>query len=199
MATFAELLTDVYTATNRPDLVAQSTLAVKVATLKAHQTDFYPKDIYETGIQWNPVGYTQSLSYRTLVPRWRALKYLRKFDYTTPPGESGEFFTVLTPEQVLDDYSINKENVCYLAGEQLEIRSADEDEYMLLGCYIQPNLDEANYESWIALDHPYCIVYMAAQKVLNDIGFDEQARRLDKEVAEQVALLKMSNILANGY
>jgi len=65
MATFAELVADVYIATNRPDLVTQTALAVKVATLKAHQTDFYPKDIFETGIQWNPVAYVQSLSYRT--------------------------------------------------------------------------------------------------------------------------------------
>lgn len=199
MATFAELVADVYTATNRPDLVTQTALAVKVATLKAHQSDFYPKDIFETGITWSPAAYQQSLAYRTLVPRWRALKYLRKYDNSVSPGEAGKFFDILTPEQVLDGYGIQKDDVCYLGGEQLEIRSSTQDGYMLLGCYVNPILDSASYNSWIALDHPYCIVYMAAQKILNDIGFDEQARRLDKEIAEQVGLLKMSNILANGY
>ena len=53
MATFTELCNDVYTMTKRPDLVAETKLAVKAATLKAHQSDFYPKDIYETGIQFS--------------------------------------------------------------------------------------------------------------------------------------------------
>ena len=52
MATFAELLADVYTLTNRSDLIAETKLAVKMATLKMHQRDYFYKDIRETGIQF---------------------------------------------------------------------------------------------------------------------------------------------------
>lgn len=186
MATFAELTSDVYAITNRPDLVSETRLAIKAATLKAHHSDYYPKDLYETGISWDNVGYIQTLDYRRLVPRWRAFKYLRK--YTN--GNPGEFFKLLTPEMTLDSYSVNKENVCYLAGDSLEIRSSSHDSYMLLACYIHPQLDPADFKSWIALDHPYAIVYEAARSVFKQIGWDEQAAQIKQEVAEQYQILK---------
>lgn len=199
MTTLAELLTDVYKITKRPDLVDMTTLAVKSATLKAHHSDFYPKDLFETAIQWNPVAYTQSLDYKAIVPKWRAFKYLRKFDYTTPPGEAGKFFEIITPEEVLDKYQIQREDVCYLAGAQLEIKSSTEDEYMLLGCYVHPTITDAGYSSWVADEYPFAIIYAAAADVFKQIGFDEQAARIDRQVMEQLMLLRNSNVLAQGY
>jgi len=197
MATFAELVADVKIITNRPDLDAETKHAVKVATLKAHHSDFYPKDVFETGIQWNPIGYTQSLDYRTLVPRWRAFKYLRKYDATgsTP----GDWFTFLLPEQTVDEFNRNRDNVCYVAGEQLEIRSDTEDTYMILGCYVNPDLTENNFTSWVALDHPYAIEYEAAAKIFKQIGWDEQAAAMRQEVVEQFTLLRNSNLFGQGY
>ncbi len=193
MATFTELVNDVYTITNRPDLVNETKLAVKVATLKAHQSDFYPKDLYEVGINWPTPEYIQSLEYRTLIPRWRAFKYLRKYTDGSPAG----FFTFLTPEQTLDRYNVNKENICYLAGESLEIRSDSQDDYMLLSCYIHPIVEEATYSSWVALDHPYSIVYEAARSVFKQIGWDEQATSIRQEVGEQYQILKQ-NVVGYG-
>jgi len=114
MATFAELLADVYTLTNRPDLVAETKLAVKMATLKMHQSDYYYKDISETGITFLAADTIQQLDYRTLIPRWRALKYFRKSDSTGLPGD---FLTLLTPEDVLDGYGYQRTDICYVAGE----------------------------------------------------------------------------------
>ena len=54
MASLNSLMTDVMTITNRADLIAETKLAVKQATLKMHQVDYFPKDIFETGIAWNP-------------------------------------------------------------------------------------------------------------------------------------------------
>ncbi len=192
MATFAELVSDTYLFTNRPDLVNETKLAVKAATLKAHQSDFYPKDIYEVGISWATPDYIQSIDYRTLIPRWRAFKYLRKYT----DGAAGDFIKLLTPEQTLDRYSINKEDICYLAGENLEVRSSTEDDYMILSCYINPVLDETSYSSWIALDHPYAIVYEAARTIFKQIGWDEQANAIRQEVTEQYQILKQEVV---GY
>lgn len=186
MASFAELLSDTYIITNHPNLVNETKLAVKAATLKAHQSDFFPKDLYEVGINWTTPDYIQSLDYRTLIPRWRAFKYLRK--YTS--GAPGDFISLLTPEQTLDRYAINREDVCYVAGEMLEIRSSTQDDYMILSCYINPIVDENAYSSWIALDHPYAIVYEAARSIFKQIGWDEQAAQIRQEVAEQYQILK---------
>lgn len=189
MATLNELIADVYTVTNRPDLVADTLLAVKKATLKAHHSDFYPKDLFETGIQWATPDFLQSLDYRTLVPRWRHLKFLRKYDDTGSTPR--DFFTILTPDQTLDSYNVSRENVCYLAGEFIEIRSDTEDAYMLLGCFLHPDITEATFSSWIALDHPYAIIYEAAATIFKTIGFDEQATAMRAEVGEQYMALRM--------
>lgn len=189
MASFNELLADTYIITNRPDLVNATKLAIKAATLKAHQSDFYPKDLYETGITWPTPEYLQSIDYRALIPRWRAFKYLRKYTNGTT-GAPGSFIQLLTPEQTLDSYSINREDICYLAGEMLEIRSSTLDQYMIIGCYVNPVLDENTYSSWIALDHPYAIVYEAARSIFKQIGWDEQAQQIRQEVAEQYQILK---------
>lgn len=198
MSTYSDLVADVITITNRPDLIDLTKLAVRHATLKAHKLDFFPKDIYETGIQWQTPAYIQSLEYRNLVPRWRALKYLRKYDFTTSPGKAGEIFKVITPELILDEYEFQKDNVCYLAGESLEIRSNTKDAYMLLGCYRHPDTTEANYDSWIALDQPSAIVYEAARSVFKQIGFDEQAKEMQSEVADQFTILRQE-IIGEGY
>lgn len=192
MATFADLVSDVYVLTNRPYLVAETKLAVKMATLKAHQSDYYPKDLHEVGITWSSPEYIQSIEYRTLIPRWRAFKYLRKYANNAP----AEFFKFLTPEETLDGYGINRENVCYLAGEMLEIRSNTEDAYMILGCYINPITTEEGFSSWIALDHPYAIILEAARTIFRQVGAADEANQLRAEVAEQYQILKQEVV---GY
>ena len=61
MATFSDLTSDVMTITNRPDLIAETKLAVKAATLKIHQSDYYYKDLFETGLSWDTAAYTQEV------------------------------------------------------------------------------------------------------------------------------------------
>lgn len=190
MATLNELISDVYVLTNRPDLVSETKLAVKKATLKMHHSDFYAKDLWETGISWNPVNYIQSLAYKNLNPLWRSLKYLRKYQ----DGVPGAFFTFLTPEQSLDRYGVQKDDMCYLAGDQIEIRSSTQDAYMLLGAYLNPNLSDDNFSSWIADDHPYAIITDAAASVFKTIGQDEKAAYFKQDVVEQIALLRQNNI-----
>ena len=196
MATFAELLDDVYTLTNRPDLIAETKLAVKAATLKLHQSDFFMKDILETGVQFSQADYVQALEYRTLLPKFRSLKYLRKSDAS---GTVGDFFSILTPAQILDRYGYQREDICYLAGDLLQVKSSTEIEYGILGCYQNPDITESGFNSWIALDHPYAIVYEAAITVFKTIGYDEQAVVYGRMAAEQLNLVRASNIQAEGY
>jgi len=191
MASFSSLLSDVYTITNRPDLIAETKLAVKQATLKMHQADYFPKDLFETGIAWDPVAFIQSLDYKSIIPRYRTFKYLRKYN----DGLAGAFFKLLSPDETLDRYCINKDNVCYVAGTMLEIRSNTQDSNMILGCYLHPDITEETYNSWIADEHPYAIVCDAAATVFKMIGFDEQAAYMKQSVTEQVALIRQNQII----
>lgn len=194
------LVNDVYTLTNRPDLVGETLLAVRNATLKAHQSDFFYKDIFETGVVFGFATAQQSLDYKTLVPRWRALKYLRIY---TPDsiggGTPGDFLDVLTPDELLDSYGYNRNNVCYVAGAEIKIRAAAAQQYFLLGCYVNPDVTPNLFKSWIAAEQPAAIIYEAVCTVFKTIGYDEQANAYRQLALEELKNLKSNNILAVGY
>jgi len=196
--TLNELIAEVYTLTNRPDLVAQTLTAVRAATLKLHQLDYFYKDIYETGVTFTSAEYLQQLEYRNLLPRWRSLKYIRKTDSTG--HQNGKFLEVLAiPEMVEDAYRLNRNDVCYVAGSVVQIRSSTQLQYILLGCYLNPDITQAGYNSWIALDHPYAIVYEAASAVFKMIGDTDQFAAYSGLAQMQMAELSVSNIQGVGY
>lgn len=193
----SELIQEVYYITNRPDLVTQTSSAVRAATLKLHQLDYFWKDIYETGVLFTPAAYVQQLDYRLLIPTWRAAKYLRKTDVTGT--EQGAFLTLIPPESVLDDYSINREDIYYAAGTVLQIRSSTLLEYAILGCYKNPVITTVGYNSWMADDHPFAIVYTAAETIFKSIGKTEEFAAFKLLRDEEIAALKISNVTPAGY
>lgn len=195
--TLTELINEVYTLTNRPGLVAETLTAVRSATLKLHQLDYFYKDIFETGVYFPSAAYLQQVDYRTIIPQWRSLKYLRKTDSTGT--EQGQLYNIITPEQVLDSYGVNQENVCYVAGSVIQVRSKEQLQYALLGCYLNPNITSGGYNSWIALDHPYAIVFEAAAIVFKAIGDTEKFAAYTQLSAMQAAEVRMSNIQSYGY
>lgn len=195
--TLAELVSNVYTITGRPDRVAETSAAIQSATLRGHQSDYYYKDIYESGIAFSSSDYVQSLDYRALLSRWRALKYLRKYDYTN--AAPGMFLTLIPPELVLDRYKVQKQDVCYVAGEYVQINSATQEQYYLLGCYINPDVTSTGYSSWIALDHPWFIIYDAAAKVEIALGKLEEAKVHAAMAEDELNRLRVSNIQPEGF
>jgi len=195
--TFDELVAEVYLLTNRPDLEAETKSAVKRATLKAHQTDFYSKDIYESGIEFPTADYRQSLDYITLFSNFRALKYLRRVEDEN--DDVGKFFDIVQPEEVLDAYGRNRNDIAYVAGRVLEIRSSVSFSKALLGAYVLPIVREGAYLSWVAEQHPYAIVFEAARVIFKSIGFDEESAQYNQLVAEEYNLLKMSALSDVGY
>jgi hypothetical protein len=124
------------------------------------------------------------------------VKYIRKSDVD---GEPGDFLTLKTPEEILDRYGYQKEDIFYVAGDVIQIKSSTELQYIFFGCYLNPDITESGYNSWIALDHPYAIVYEAAITIYKAIGFDEQGTVFSRLAAEQLEMLRMSNITAQGY
>lgn len=194
-AAFTALLNDVYTITNRPDLVAETSYAVRAATLKLHQSEFYPRDLKESAVRFSVAGYFQTISYATLFPRFRALSYARKFEAGEPTG----FLKVISPSNVLDSYNVDKENVCYLAGDVIQIRSLTELTDLLLGFYENPITLEDTYDSWIADLYPFAITTEAASTVFKMIGKDEENSMYRQLAGEHALIIRNSNILAEGF
>ena len=195
--TLAEIITEVYNLTKRPDLVSETMSAIKAATLKAHHSDFYSKDIYELPVTFDEADYIQSLDYISLISNWRALKYMRKYDEVG--AMAGAFIEIITPEEVLDSYNVTRKDIAYVAGRAIEIRSSTEFSKLLVGCYVSPIVTEADFSSWVAALYPYAIVFEAARVVFKTIGYDEQSASFEKLTAEQYAELKINAIADIGY
>lgn len=195
--TFDELLEEVYIKTNRPDLEAETKSAVKAATLKAHRSDYFSKDIYETGVEFNDANYRQALDYATLITNFRAFKYFRRVENAT--DDNGIPMEILTPEALLDSYGIAKTDIAYVAGRVLELRASVSFKYGLLGVYVLPIVTEDKYSSWIAELYPYAIVYEAARVVFRVIGQLEESNGMAQLMAEEYSELSASNIQDIGY
>lgn len=189
MSTLQFLVDEVYTLTSRDDLIGDTLTALRAATLKAHQSDFFDKDLQEAAIQFDTSAYYQQLEYRNIFPRWRAIKYLRKYDAVGQAA--GSRLTILTVDETMDkSYMADKTDIAYLAGSLYNIKSSTAEQYYLVGYYAHPDVTEATYNSWIALEHPYAIIYEAARTIFKTIGDDAKSASYDKLVAEQYLTLK---------
>lgn len=194
-ALFTSIVNDVYEITKRSDLVSETNLAVRQATLKLHQRDFYAKDLIESRIQFAAAGYYQSLAYASLFPSFRKLSYLRKYE----DGEATTFLDLITPTNTFDSYGVSKEDICYLAGSVIQIRSSTSLTDFLIGFFQNPSTNPELYDSWVASLFPNAVTTEAAAIIFKMIGFDEQAS-MYKAFANEAALnVHNTNVVAEAH
>jgi hypothetical protein len=175
--------------------VGETALAVKAATLKAHQSDDYIKDFTEESIYFLSASYFQSLDYKAILPLWRKPRYIRESDSVGTPGK---ILTYIEPEKVVDSFGANRYDIFYQAGSVINIRTADQGQYFFLGYYKNPDVTSAGFNSWIADDFPFAIIYEATAIIFKTIGYDEQVPIYRQMVAEQLQLLKQHAVTGLG-
>lgn len=217
----AELIAAVYLETNRPDLEDETKQAVLSSTLKMHSLDFFYKDIVTARIVFESSAYIQQLD-TTLFPRYRSLSYFRKDDTSLaayqqnplllPPmfnsvgavniAQSMGFVKIITPDAIFDTYGSERRDVGYQAGTTVYIKSSSSFRFGLLGFYRYPDISEEGYESWVANEMPYAIVYDAASHIAVTGGNQEVSRKMDGPdglaTVARTSLIN-SNIVAVGY
>jgi len=193
---FDELLEEVFLITNRRDLVAETESAVKQATLKAHKTDYYSKDIFESGVDLKSLDFRHSLDYISLFSNFRTLKYFKRVEDEN--DDVGKLFDIITPEEVIDEYERNRTDILYVAGRVLEIRSSVEFQFALLGAYVYPVVREGAYNSWVAEQYPFAIIHEAARRILLSIGDRDESNGQRDLLAEEYAELKLSAVTDTG-
>lgn len=183
MSLFTDILSGsdgVYTITNRPDLIVESKLAIRQATLAAHRFEKWKKDKKEVYLPLTSSSLFQ-LDIPTYLPGYRQIEWIRPYDSVSQSpanyvlGGSEE----LAPDAIFDEYGNEKVNVWYVAGDSLNIRLGAAYDSFLIGYYANPTLmPEDSYESWIAREAPAVIVIDAARRILESIGYQEAASRL---------------------
>lgn len=192
--TFDEMVAEVITITKRPDLQTKIESNVKAATLKAHHSDFYYRDLFEIPVQFTNLFPLQSFLPTEVAPQFRKAKYIRLWVGDTS-GDVGQFLTPIQIENSVDGYGYIKTNVFYMAGQLLQLRGTCALDKVLFGCYQHPIISPSTaYSSWIAVDMPYAIIYEAARVTFKSISFTEQANEYSALVNEQYAELKLSYV-----
>lgn len=214
MADFDYLVSQVILITNRPELVAETQLAVRSATLQLHRSDFFAKDLTEMTLQFNTANYLQQIAYRELFPRYRALSYLRKYNpnYNASPNVidlqalyyengMGKEFEIITPDQIFDSYATQRSDVCYVAGETINVRSSTKDTYAVIGVYQSPDVSTPeNYKSWIADESEFSIIYLAASIIFGTVmGNTSKLNSAAQLSSIEFQSVKLANIQNKGY
>lgn len=202
MADFNAIVEEVFVITNARHLVNETIMAVKSATLQLHRRDNFAKDLAEFTLQFPTSDYLQSIDYRTLFPRYRSLSYIRKYNanVATPDAGMGGFFTIIKPAEVLDSYRVARSNVAYLAGANINLRSSEAIQYVSLGIYQNPEVGTPEtYNSWIADEARYAVVYLAASIIFGS-SLADSARQNSNLSLSQVEMIELvnSNITEEG-
>ena len=77
MTTFAELVASTLEVTKRPALVALTNQAVRLAVMRAHHTDFFPRDSGISALNYQVSPYVMFYDFQnlnTLIPRLRQIQ-----------------------------------------------------------------------------------------------------------------------------
>lgn len=235
-ALLQSLMNEVYTCTNRPDKIAETKAAIISSTLKMHGLDYFFRDIFPAKAMFDVSQYIQALDTSTL-PRFRSVAYIRKWDNSLdaslisgvsggavpslPPLYDSNGFLVnpnlatallkpIDPTNIFDEFGSERTDVYYQAGNTLMIRSSTALSVALVGWYQWPNVTDALYDSWIARDYKYAIIYDAASNIFASISQQDQARKYDAPpdprtgkgaglVWSHIDNLLRSNVTPQGY
>jgi hypothetical protein len=91
-------------------------------------------------------------------------------------------------------------DVCYVAGQVIQVKSSTADSFSLIGVYLLPDVSTAgNYKSWIADEAPMAVVYEAAAQIFGLMENNGAKNYYLGAAADEMLLLKQDNIQAKGY
>jgi hypothetical protein len=200
VTTFAQLVADVYTTTNRPDLVAETNLAVRKATMKLHTTGWDMETDRPKGVLYwpdrtekvvpvtavDPTLYTYSVPIAAPILRFRGLSYLRQYT----PDVTDRFFNSVDFDRLFDEYQVEKTDVYYMLGQMINIRSSVALIDVLVGFYQYPVVTQVGYSSWVADQLPDMIVEEACSLIFKMIGKDDEYQKYNALFKENAGMLE---------
>ena len=179
MTTYVEMQSLVYGLTKRPELTGVTAIAIKQATLRAHQVDFFQRDARSVLLTYtvptsNELFVTIPGIY-TEAPRLRTPDFLQGEDVSTLlPNENLGY--VNSYKDFWDENNELRSSYFTLQGEDLIARFVGATGRAKLYYYVNPVVTEAGYASWIADEYPEEVAQWAAAIVWNRSGFQEIAQ-----------------------
>jgi hypothetical protein len=194
---FADMLLEVYTITNRPDLIAETKSALRMATAKLHSMDNFARDLVELTYPVAPSAVNVVINTSLSLPTMKGISYIRDTSGAATPTILPKLFTPSNPRMLSDSYGVEILDIWWLAGTNLNIKSSTAVSSLAIGYYANPVLlPEVSYSSWIANLEPYAIILEAAAYLFRMTGNAELQQHFSQQ-AQQAALSLRNNYL-NG-
>jgi hypothetical protein len=192
---FGQLCDQVAVITNRPDLVAETQLAVRRSTLYLHGIDTFFRDLAEKRLTFDATSSQFSVDILKNFTGLRKLRYIKAFDVTT--GVIKRDIKVIQPDNLWDEFGRYKSDVYYVAGNNLNMKTSEAESSFLIGYYTMPNVTDAFY-SWIADIYPYAIIEDAAGRILHMIGQIDEGNKFVDPQKGSVKTTHIPWLIANG-
>lgn len=200
MTTFAEMQTKVNDLTKRPELVALTNSAIRMATIRAHQVDFFSRDQSNSLLVYTPYSgneiYTDIPTIYSTFPRLRTPDFLQILDATSGvPVENLEY--IGDYKNFWDNEGCLKRSVFTMLGGTLRFRSLSNTGKAQFYIYQNPITTDAGYASWIADLYPEELAMWAAAIVWMRSGFQEIAQQVNSTQVEAFkAMLVESHLIS---
>lgn len=198
MTTFQQMRDEVIALTKRPELISVTDIAIRIATLRAHQVDFFPRDVASHPLTYTvPTGnvlFVDIPALYTAVPLLRTPDFLQGLDNVTLlPNENLEY--VPSYKDFWDEHNELRGSVFTLMGDVLKVRFAGATGRATLYYYKNPDVAEATYSSWIADTYKQDLAQWAAAIVWNRTGFQEVGQTtMQQQVVPFQSLLVESHL-----
>lgn len=189
MTTFSDLFDSVVTVTKRPDLVAETTLALKRAIIKEHSAIDYPRDLKKLDqalVQPNPNNFRYELSLASmgLHPTARRITQIVELASNQPSSlqvTQGYFGILDFKERMHDDifngYNQEYQAYWYRFGSNLNIVAPRQVDNVRITYYAVPSLANTSaYSDWMADMYDYVIYTHAAAEIFRIIGKSEEQK-----------------------
>lgn len=199
MTTFAEMQALVEAQTRRPEVGAVTQAAVRTATLRAHHTDFFPRDLTTGTLNYavsSTAVFYDFANISATLPRLRTLKTLQGNDNVT--GAPVESFEFREADDIFDADGNRRPHIYTLIGNTLRVYPANATGVLTPYFYQNPVTASVGYSSWIADTYPDELAMWAAAIVFARTGFAEMAQQFNEQhIKPFKELLIASHLLAN--
>ena len=172
---YDELFADIVSLTARPDLEAETQIALRSAVASIHGRFNFPRDLSTKLVKLPNSSYQTALDIQVSFPRMRGLSQIRLVDQTDNPMTSPHIEVVEIGDIYDPEYGTLKNNIAYIGGSSINIRTNIPAYGYLVDYYLAPITRRDQFNSWIAQLDPAAILHLAASLVFQTNGNEEKA------------------------
>lgn len=193
--TLTEMVSEVISLTGLPHLEPQIVSNLRAATLNAHSVDFFPKDLVEAIVSNpTPTEYKISITNPTRFRSWNYIRYCA----SSSPNDQGLYLKEESASNLLTSYNIEKAGIYYNAGTATKLILQSPTPNIAYGYFQYPDTSVNNFNSWIADEFPYYLIFTAASKMFSMVGRKDMAGYYASEASAILQLIIRDNITSLG-